>query len=422
MTESWSRREVLSGLATGVAAAGLPASAAAASREKAVSALRIRTFTAGVELKDAADGAALERALAFAGRARHRAQEAGFEVQTIRVATNPLVAALSASQRDATLANLKKLDAIADGAGAVLSIGPVLTDDRYDPALAEWAVSLTRETRRISFSVDVVSSNHGVQRRAVRTAAQAIAALSKVDPSGVANFRFAAAASVPDGTPFFPIARHRGPDSIAIGVESPGIVQAAWAGGADQEGSEDRLRQSLDSQLAPIESLGMKIGAAEGIQYLGIDPSPAPGMDRSIGAAIETCTGFPFGYPSTLQACATITGALKTLRVRTCGYAGLMLPVLEDPVLAKRANEQRYGIQELLLYSTVCGTGLDVVPLAGDVSTEDLARIIGDVATLAARLRKALSARLFPVPGKKAGDIVSFSDPLLTACRVFDLR
>ena len=77
--------------------------------------------------------------------------------------------------------------------------------------------------------------------------------------------------------------------------------------------------------------------------YLGIDPSPAPGKDRSIGAGIEALTQVPFGGASTLDACAALTGALKSLRLRTCGYAGLMLPVLEDPVLAKRASEGRYG-------------------------------------------------------------------------------
>ena len=386
-----------------------------------MSVLRIRTITAGVELKGAGDVAAIERALALAGRARKNAQDGGFEVQTMRVATNPIIAPLSAGQRDTALRDLQKLDALAQSAGAVLSIGPVLTDDRLDPSLAQWAVSLVRETRQISFSVDVTSATHGVNRHAVQMAAQVISALSKVDPSGVANFRFAAAAGIPNGTPFFPVARHQGADSLAIGVESPGVVQVAFTGGADLQGAEDRLRQSFDAQLAPIESLGSKIAAAEGVQYLGIDPSPAPGMDRSIGAAIETFTGLPFGHPSTLQACATITAVLKSLHVKTCGYAGLMLPVLEDPVLAKRASEQRYGMQELLLYSTVCGTGLDVVPLAGDISADDLARIIGDVATLSARLRKALSARLFPVPGKKAGDTVRFDDPLLTTCRVFDL-
>jgi len=202
-------------------------------------------------------------------------------------------------------------------------------------------------------------------------------------------------------------------------VESAGLVQTAFAAAIDADDGEQRLRDTLNTELREIESLGAQMAASERVQFLGIDASPAPGMDRSIGAAIETLTRAPFGDPSTLQACAAITAALKSLSVRTCGYSGLMLPVLEDPVLAKRATEGRYGVQELLLYSTVCGTGLDVVPLPGDISLDALARIIGDVATLAARLRKPLSARLFPVPNKGAGDIVRFDDPLLTECRVF---
>jgi uncharacterized protein (UPF0210 family) len=87
--------------------------------------------------------------------------------------------------------------------------------------------------------------------------------------------------------------------------------------------------------------------------------------------------------------------------------------VLEDTVLAKRAAEGRYGIAELLLYSSVCGTGLDVVPLPGDSSAESLASVIGDVAALSAKYRKPLSARLFPVPGKRAGDTVTFNNPFL---------
>ena len=99
-----------------------------------------------------------------------------------------------------------------------------------------------------------------------------------------------------------------------------------------------------------------------------------------------------------------------------------MLPILEDPVLAARAAEGRVGISKLLLYSSVCGTGLDVVPLPGDATPEEIGRIIGDVATQAVRLKKALSARLFPVPGKRAGDAVSFSDPLLGASKVLPLE
>jgi uncharacterized protein len=410
----FSRRELLALLG-----AGLTATAHSVPKENTLRPLRLRTITAGIELAGVQDLAAVERALARVTRARKRAAEGGFEIQTVRVATNPIIASLDATQRSNALPALEKIDAAVAAAGAVLSIGPILTADRFAPELGAWGAELAKRAKRISFSVSVTSAEQGVHRGAVRTAAQVISDLARVDESGVANFRFAAAAGVPAGTPFFPVAHHRGPESLAIGVESAGLVQTAFAGAADADDGERRLRDTLNTELREIESLGAQMAASEHVQFLGIDASPAPGMDRSIGAAIETLTRAPFGDPSTLQACAAITAALKSLSVRTCGYSGLMLPVLEDPVLAKRASEGRYGLQELLLYSTVCGTGLDVVPLPGDISVDALARIIGDMATLAARLRKPLSARLFPVPNKKAGEIAHFDDPLLTACRVF---
>jgi uncharacterized protein len=270
--------------------------------------------------------------------------------------------------------------------------------------------------------VAVTSAERGVHRSAIRSAAEVISNLSRVDVSGTANFRFAAAAGVPAGTPFFPVAYHQGPESLAIGLESAGLVQGAFAEAADPDDAVVRLRRVMEAQLGPVDVLGSQLAAAERVAYLGIDTSPAPGMDRSIGAAIESLTRRKFGQPSTLQACAAITGVLKTLSVRSCGYCGLMLPVLEDPILAQRAREGRYGIQELLLYSTICGTGLDVVPIPGDTSVEVSSQIIADVATLAVRLRKPLSARLFPVPGKASGDVVRFDDPRLTECRVFDVN
>jgi uncharacterized protein len=58
----------------------------------------------------------------------------------------------------------------------------------------------------------------------------------------------------------------------------------------------------------------------------------------------------------------------------------------------------------LLAYSAVCGTGLDTLPLPGDISEQQLSKIVGDMATLAVKWHKPLSARLIPVPGKKAGE------------------
>jgi uncharacterized protein (UPF0210 family) len=66
-----------------------------------------------------------------------------------------------------------------------------------------------------------------------------------------------------------------------------------------------------------------------------------------------------------------------------------------------------------LAYSAVCGTGLDTVPLPGDVSEEQIARILGDVASLAWKWHKPLSARLLPVKGMQAGDSTAFQDQYL---------
>jgi len=74
-----------------------------------------------------------------------------------------------------------------------------------------------------------------------------------------------------------------------------------------------------------------------------------------------------------------------------------MLPVLEEAVLGKRWEQGLLQVHQLLLYSAVCGTGLDTVPLPGNTEAEAIAGLLLDVAMLALRLNKPLSARLFPV-------------------------
>jgi hypothetical protein len=95
-----------------------------------------------------------------------------------------------------------------------------------------------------------------------------------------------------------------------------------------------------------------------------------------------------------------------------------MLPILEDSVLSQRWTEGRLSLDEMLAYSAVCGTGLDVIPLPGDVSGDQLAAILGDVASLSVKWHKPLSARLLPVAGKKAGDQTEFDDPFLVNAKI----
>lgn len=381
--------------------------------------LRVRTVTAGIELDDASQLDRVERAIALLERGRKHFEEAGYEVQTMRIATNPFLAALDPSAREKQLPVLERLDRMATQAGAIVSIGPVLTGERRDDTLPAWSAELVRRTRSISFSIDIAAQ--AVHGKAATTAARAMVALSTAVPDGLGNFRFAAAANVPAGTPFFPVAWHQGTESIAVGLEAASVVEDAFRSVSRPEMAMDTLRNVMTQTLRPIEALGLRLAETEGCRYLGIDSSPAPLKDRSIAAAIEALTGKPFGSASTLQACSIITAAIKSLDVRTCGYSGLMLPVLEDTLLAQRAGEGRYGIRDLLLYSSVCGTGLDVVPIPGDTPVEAIAGLLCDVAALSVRLGKALSARLFLVPGKRVGELARFDDPLLTDCSVLKL-
>ena len=382
---------------------------------------KIRTITAGVNLKSTNDLGAIESSMEFLLRAKKKFEGDGYEIQTLRIATQPLPEYLNGKSRREALADLKKIDEVVSAKNVLLSIGPVITDDRHDAEFPSWAAELVKETKNINFSVAVASPEQEVHSQTALTAAEAIVAISKTSSGGEGNFRFTAAANCLAGTPFFPVAYHRGPAAFSIGLETPGLLQEAFAQAKDIDEGKAKLKSLLESQLGPVEKLALGIAGSEHREYLGIDVSPAPSKEKSIGAAIEALTRVPFGSASTLAACAAITDVLKSLRIKTCGYSGLMLPVLEDPVLATRAAEGRYSVRELLLYSSVCGTGLDVVPLAGDTSAKELAALIRDVAALSTKLHKPLSARLFLIPGKKAGERAEFNNPFLTSSVVMKL-
>jgi uncharacterized protein (UPF0210 family) len=410
MTNNISRREFVSLVGMGLA---LPITNSLGTEIVARN-YRIRTITAGVNFESTFNLDQAKAAVSFLKRSREAFVARGYEVQTLRIATQALQKYLPDWISTSSLRVLKTLDQFAVDSGVVCSIGPVITTDEYHQGFAEWAAELVQQTKNISFTCQVASADQGVHYQAVRTAAETIHTLAQATPGGEGNFRFAATGFIPSGTPFFPAAYFNQGNTFSIGLETPNLLTEAFEGELNLQQAKQRLKTQLENALGKVEQLGRKLGDQSGWSYLGIDASPAPGLDASIGKAIETLTHAPFGSPSTLAGCAAITDVLKGLSVETCGYSGLMLPVLEDPVLAKRAAEGLFSVSELLLYSSVCGTGLDVVPLPGDTSVDALAALITDVAALSTKYSKPLSARLFPIPNRHAGDMVSFDNPFLT--------
>ncbi len=168
-----------------------------------------------------------------------------------------------------------------------------------------------------------------------------------------------------------------------------------------------RLEDAAD-ELAKIAKLNARVA---GISFKGFDFSLAPFPEDwcSLGGALESLGIKQFGYMGTLTAAALLAEALDRGNWQHVGFNGLMLPVLEDSILAERTSSEYFTIKDLLMVSAVCGTGLDTIPLPGGISAEQIEPLLMDIAALSLRLKKPLTARLMPVPGLKAGDLTAYS-------------
>ena len=167
----------------------------------------------------------------------------------------------------------------------------------------------------------------------------------------------------------------------------------------------------------------MKIAKDLRVEFKGIDFSLAPFPDdaHSLGGAVENMGVPRIGLHGSLAAAAILTDAIERADFPHLGFNGFMQPILEDSILAKRSAEGVLTVKDALMYSAVCGTGLDTVPLAGDVTADELTPLLLDLCALSLRLDKPLTARLMPVPGKKAGDATAFDFAFFANGRVMEL-
>jgi uncharacterized protein (UPF0210 family) len=374
---------------------------------------RVRAITTFVRIDREHYQAQVQDALSFLQRARSAYQGAGYEVQTLRITTQPFAEYTRGLSREQGSAFLRALDELAQRQGFIASLGPAMLSESDDRGLADLLAEVLANSKNLSGSI-VIAAQDGLHWKAIAAAARTIQYLAAHSPGGQANFNFAATAMLPPYAPFFPGAYFTGGGhQFAIGLESANVVEAAFSPGQDFASARASLAQKMTAAVAPVEKIATTLASESGWNYDGIDVSPAPLGKASIGAAVEILTGAPFGSSGTLSAAALITSVLRELPVKHAGYSGLMMPILEDATLAQRWGEGHITIDGLLAYSSVCGTGLDTIPLPGDVSNRQLERMLSDTASLAYKWNKPLSVRVLPVPGKRAGERTTFNGPYL---------
>jgi uncharacterized protein (UPF0210 family) len=370
---------------------------------------KVRAITAFIHIDPQSYEAQYAETMRFLDSARDAYRAAGFDVEGVRIATQPFPQYIRGMRPDAALAFLHKLDELATKLKFAPNIGAAMLADDDDASVLD-VLAKTLASTRLNSSL-VIAGEDGIHWRAVREAARLVKQVAALSPNGRGNLNFAATAMVKPYGPFYPGAYHTGSGrTFAVGLEGANVVADVFARYREPRQAERELSAALAGHMKDAEAVATKVAAKSGWTYAGIDPTPAPLGDVSIGRAIESFTGAPFGSSGTMTAAAIITRAVKSVPVKQTGYSGLMVPVLEDNLLAQRWAEGTFNADSLLAYSAVCAGGLDTIPLRGDITEEQLARMLGDVASLAYKWNKPLAARLLPVPGAKAGDRTSFGD------------
>ena len=375
---------------------------------------KVRAITGFVRLDTVNYQAQIADALGVLRRAKAEFESRGYEVETLRLTTQPLAELVAGMPEDQGLAFLKHLDDLSVKENFLPNVGPAMLHDSDDLATMHLLERALSTLPNIEASA-IIADEAGIHWKTIRRTAELVKYVTEHSAHSQGNFNFTATAMLKPFAPFFPGSYHLGAGKqFAIGLESANIVGDVFAKdkGNDEAAIAD-LTAALTKHGSVAATVGQKVAGETGWSYVGVDPTPAPLGEVSIGAAIEGFTGAKFGSSGTLTAARIITTAVKAVPVKQVGYSGLMVPVMEDKILAQRWAESSYNIDSLLAYSAVCGTGLDTVPLPGDISTEQMERIFADVASLALKWNKPLSARLQPVQGKKPGDQTDFQDPYL---------
>ena len=381
--------------------------------------MKIRSITYFLNPKYPLDENALRKAGEFLAQAKSVYEAAGYEVQTTRLATIPFPKLLN-GKIDQTPLLAQKMSGMLNQIGvSYAALGPALIEFPESYAVIPEAISASEN---IFFGGVMADKQNGISLQAIKACAKIIQQASTITPDGFANLRFAALANVKAGAPFFPAAYwDQDQPAFAVATEAADLAVNAFAG----QQTIDEGRRALISEIEKHGQAIARISNTElsNTRFIGIDFSLAPFPDdaHSLGRAVENMGVSKIGLHGSLAAAAILTESVDRADFPHTGFSGFMQPVLEDSVLAQRAAEGTLTIKDALLYSAVCGTGLDTVPLAGDTTAEQMAPLLLDLSALAMRLDKPLTARLMPVPGKQAGDATEFNFAFFANSRVMAL-
>ena len=359
-------------------------------------------------------------------------QAQGYTVQSVRIVSNPFGEYLDTGSLHAAAQGLAEIRRILNelnqnGLRIRFAVGEARTDAEI--ALLPGLIAEYGDLCNACVNVPI-DENGFLDNDLIRKSVAVVQEIARITPRGEGNFNFTVNFNCASYIPYFPAGYHRGERSNAIvfGLETPDLLAAALRGlekqpaphAAQMQAAFTAMKNALQYHIDHVQSIIADTPLAKGWTYIGMDTSAAPSKNCTSMAELYRLLGVPyFGASGTVEASALLTRVFKAQEnVQLQGFSGLMLAVTEDEGLAAATRAAQFDIRALLTYSSVCGIGLDTVPIPGDTDAEKIAAIMRDTAAMAFRLNKPLTVRLFPVPGLGAGDITPFESDDLCNCAV----
>jgi uncharacterized protein (UPF0210 family) len=389
--------------------------------------MKIRTVTLGVNWEGDKKDALRSDIRSFFAKSNAMFSEAGYEARTQRV-TLPPFSITGGADAEATRTIIEEVSVFCVDIGARWFCVPFETVRGDIEAVNTIAVEVAGSYKN-AFINYIVTEDGRLDRRVFLRAGHFVREVSRLSDNGFDNFRCGVSFHCKANGPFFPFTYHCGENGFSVSLELvPFCVDVirSHKGKALEE-----IRSSIIDALLPVfrrvNEVGMKIEEVTGMLYYGIDASLAPHpehADNSVVYLAELLGLDCFGDKGTTFFTSVLTNIIESLikrsGIRATGFNGVMYSPLEDPGFGRGGKEINLSLDALLAFSTMCGCGIDMVPLPGDISEEKMASIMLDIGAVAVRLNKPLGVRLLPIPDRCAGELTDFDHDFLHNMAILD--
>src|SRR5580704_6956177 len=215
---------------------------------------KVRAITAFVRLDTKDYKQQLAATAQTLGAAKKKFEEAGWEVETVRITMQPFPEFVHGLAKDKALALLLDLDSLASG-NYDFNVGPAVMQDSDDPAMMDLLAEFLARAKVTNGSA-VIAGEDGIHWQAIRRAAHLVKYVEDNSPHGQGNFKFAATAMVAPYGPFYPGSYHTGSGGkFAVGLESANVVLDVLKETRNKpEEAARRLKEDLSRYAAGVES------------------------------------------------------------------------------------------------------------------------------------------------------------------------